>query len=395
MKLKSEADDFQVEELTSYSVSHGRFSFYKLSKEHLGTLEAIQAIAEHWRLDPRDIAFGGLKDKHAKTIQYLTIQDGPIRNLQQRSFLLEFLGQSNRPYSAQDIDGNRFEIRLRSIPQSAQPRLEKALQDPALGIPNYFDDQRFGSLGLSRQFCAEPWCRGEYERALWLALADFNLHDRPREREQKQLLQDHWGDWQWLTEHLDRSHRRDAADILRRNPRDFRVALTVIRHDLRSLYLAAFQSHLWNELLSRWIDQLVGPERIVIEGAAGNLLFPKSMDSSLLQLLSSTKIPLPSARTTEWPTPFDSLIVEVTAQVGLTPKQIRVKYPRDTFFSKGERSALTKLMSLEYRWETSSTRDANEETESSNTEPRRDLLLKFNLPRGAYATMLVRWLQAF
>ena len=394
MKLKSEADDFQVEELTSHKVSSGPFSLYRLSKEHIGTLETIHAIAQAWRLDSRDIAFGGLKDKHAKTVQYLTIQHGPTENLEQKSFALEFLGHSSRAYTAQDIQGNRFAIRLRAIPVPMKGALEKILRDPALGVPNYFDDQRFGSLGESHQFCAEPWCRGDYERALWLALADFNPHDRPRERQKKQLLQEHWGDWAWLVQHLDRSHRRDAADILDRHPRDFRVALTVIRHDLRGLYLAAFQSHLWNELLAAWIEQLAGPDLIRIKGTAGELVFPPKIDSALLQTLCSTEIPLPSARITEWPTTFEPLIQSIMARYGMTPKQIRVKYPRDTFFSKGERVALAKIQGLEHNWESVPSSDTASSVDPMSTGETEDLILKFTLPRGSYATMLIRWLKA-
>lgn len=393
MKLKSEADDFQVEELTSHQVSNGPFSLYRLTKEHIGTLEAIHAIAQAWRIDSRDIAFGGLKDKHAKTIQYVTIEHGPTENLEQKSFRLEFIGHTNRAYTAQDIRANRFEIRLRSIPQQIKPSLTKLLKDPSLGVPNYFDDQRFGSLGESQHFCAEPWCRGDFERALWLALADYNPHDRPRERQQKQMLQEHWGDWGWLTQHLDRSHRRDAADILQRNPRDFRVALTVIRHDLRGLYLAAFQSHLWNELLAQWIEKLAGPDVIRLKGAAGDLIFPQTITPELLHTLSHTEIPLPSARISEWPPTFEPLIQSITARYGLTPKQIRVKYPRDTFFSKGERLALSKVQCLEHRWETLPTSTSTPEKQNLD-EMREDLILKFTLPRGSYATMLIRWLQA-
>lgn len=393
MKLKSEADDFQVEELTSHTVSHGSFSLYRLTKEHLGTLEAIQAIASAWNLDSRDIAFGGLKDKHAKTTQFLTILKGPATDLQQKSFKLEFLGHSSRPYTAQDIQGNRFAIRLRDIPVNKKAAIEKILEDPALGVPNYFDDQRFGSLGESRQFCAEAWCRGDYDRALWLALADYNPHDRPREREQKQLLQEHWYDWAWLSKHLDRSHRRDAAEILNRNSSDFRVALTTIRHDLRGLYLAAFQSHLWNELLALWIGHLAGAETIRTQGAAGELIFPQMIDADILEKLSRTEIPLPSARITQWSPEFEPLIQQITARYELTPKQIRVKYPRDTFFSKGQRSALTKVQDLEFLWEPTALTANMLATIPQSSDQCIDLLLRFTLQRGSYATMLVRWLR--
>ncbi len=59
--------------------------------------------------------------------------------------------------------------------------------------------------------------------------------------------------------------------------------------------------------------------------------------------------------------------------------QVRVKYPRDTFFSKGLRSVLLKPQALS---------GAVDEDELS--DGRYKLQLKFELPRGAYATMIVR-----
>jgi tRNA pseudouridine13 synthase len=386
MKIKSEAEDFQVEEITSFPCGPGDFCFYRLRKEHFGTLEAVQAISQAWNISEDDITIGGLKDKHAQTIQYLTIYRGPTQDMQQKSFQLEFLGSAPRAYLSQDISCNRFTLKLREIPSDRKNAMQNALQICSdMGIPNYFDDQRFGSLGESRQFCAEPWCRGDYERALWLALADFNQHDRPREREQKKLLQDRWGDWGWLREHLDRSHRREAADILYRNPRDLRVALTVIRHDLRSLYLAAFQSHLWNELLGKRIEQLCQTECVQLDGEAGKLVFPLQVATESWRSLQSAMIPLPSARIAQWEPPYDALIEQVMERFGMTPKQIRVKYPRDTFFSKGERSALMKVDALEHMWKPS-------DTSVEGEEGTYDVTLKFDLPRGAYATMFVRWI---
>lgn len=92
----------------------------------------------------------------------------------------------------------------------------------ASGVPNYFDDQRFGSLGQSGEFIAVPWCRGDYERALWLALADPNEHDRPEDRKEKQLLRDRWGDWLGLKTDMPRGSRRSIVTFLVDHPTDFR-----------------------------------------------------------------------------------------------------------------------------------------------------------------------------
>src|SRR5688500_15831567 len=103
VKLKRLPQDFQVEELTDFPAAGGRFALYKLEKESLGTPEAIEAILQQWNLARADIGYGGLKDRHARTIQYVTIRGGPRRGLRQQHLSLTYLGQAPRPFGPRDI----------------------------------------------------------------------------------------------------------------------------------------------------------------------------------------------------------------------------------------------------------------------------------------------------
>src|SRR6187401_3308426 len=99
MKLKRKPEDFQVEELTTLRpLERGRFTLYRLTKRGLGTIEAVEAICRRWNLAGRRVSYGGLKDRHAVTIQYLTILEGPRKEIHDRSFDLEPLGFANQPY---------------------------------------------------------------------------------------------------------------------------------------------------------------------------------------------------------------------------------------------------------------------------------------------------------
>ena len=78
MKLKQLPEDFFVEELTDAQPGDiGDFAFYRLEKRGWTTPDALQAIRHRWHLDLRRFSFGGLKDRHAHTVQYLTIWRGP------------------------------------------------------------------------------------------------------------------------------------------------------------------------------------------------------------------------------------------------------------------------------------------------------------------------------
>src|SRR5437899_2577123 len=100
MKLKQTPEDFQVEELTDVVPGpDGAFAFYRLEKSGWTTPDAVQAIRRRWHVNPRRISFGGLKDRHARTAQYLTIHHGPRQELTHHDVHANYLGQVAEPYT--------------------------------------------------------------------------------------------------------------------------------------------------------------------------------------------------------------------------------------------------------------------------------------------------------
>lgn len=382
MKLKRLWEDFVVREISDFPLSTGPFAVYQLDKSGIGTPEAIAEILKIWNIPRRAVGYGGLKDRHATTTQTITLFQGPQRSIEQRGFRLEYLGQAPREFHAKDIIANEFEVTLRDLTPSASEQVQSLLPAIAAGVPNYFDDQRFGSLGESGQFVAQPWCLGDYERALYLAIAEPNVHDRPREREQKEILRTHWGNWAECKQRLDRSHRRSIVTYLADHPTDFRRALALLRSDLRSIYLAAFQSYLWNEIVSQWLQQnLPAGSWYTKQGAAGELTFWSHPTEEIISALAEKEIPLPSARQHHWPEAIAPLLDRVLEPLGMDRHQIRVKYPRDAFFSKGSRRVLLRPEGLK-----------GTASEDELAAGRQKLTLRFTLPRGAYATMIVKCL---
>ncbi len=384
MKVKRLREDFVVREVTQFPLNGGPFATYSLEKCGLGTPEAIQEILKVWNLPRQRISYGGLKDRHAVTFQIVTIYNGPQKDLQQRSFSLSYLGQARREFGAKDIAANSFEITLRDLSDELATSIKSKTTAIVGGIPNYFDDQRFGSLGESRQFVAHPWCMGDYERALFLAIAENNSHDRPRERGQKEILRANWGNWIECKRLLDRSHRRSIVTYLCDHPTDFRRAIALIRSDLRSLYVAAFQSYLWNQILAGWWLSRLTPEQCtVIEGAAGNLIFPRDASIPAVAEAARMKIPLPSARQHEWDPEIEAILESVLNPLGMHRHEIRLKYPRDTFFSKGIRDAM--IVPKDFHF-------SEAVDELSSTAGKKKFMLRFTLGRGQYATMVIKYL---
>jgi tRNA(Glu) U13 pseudouridine synthase TruD len=169
------------------------------------------------------------------------------------------------------------------------------------------------------------------------------------------------------------------------------------------------------------IEQSVTPsQREARDSRCGPLWHPlwqSKMEpaSSRLKWLQQLLLPLPSARQHHWPEGTEGALQQVLQPLGLETRQLRVKFPRDSFFSKGDRAVWIVPSQLEYRFfrsvadkldasspqenPSSATRNTQDLMDRSPTDlahirpsRRLDLQLGFTLSRGCYATMLVKQL---
>jgi tRNA pseudouridine13 synthase len=383
MKLKQQPDDFQVEEVTDVAPGEGPFAFYRMEKAGWSTPDALAAVRRRWKVGLGRLSYGGLKDRHARTAQYLSIHQGPRHDLEHHQVRVRYLGQIGAPYSSADVRCNRFRITLRDLAPAGRPEAERRLgQVGRLGVPNYFDDQRFGSVaGPGGEWIARHLVAGRFEEALRLALTAPYEHDRGPEKREKQALVGHWGDWERLKGELPRGHARSLVDYLRVHPADFKGAVARLRPDLRGLYLSAYQSHLWNRTLARWLERQAGPEQLrYISLRTGPVPFPAELAPEVLERLGALSLPLPTAR---WKPAADDprlrLVEEVLAEEGLALRDLQVRGVRELFFSKGERAALCRPAGLSHEW-----------GDDDRHPGRLRLTLAFELPRGSYATLVVK-----
>jgi tRNA pseudouridine13 synthase len=386
MKLKCQPEDFRVEELPLVSPGgHGRYGFYRLEKRGLGTLEAVSLICRRWNVAGRRISYGGLKDRHALTIQYLTIFDGPSASITNAAYTLEHLGRIDRPYSTADFRGNQFDVVMRDLSHDeARCALDVAVSLEADGLPNYFDDQRFGSLGASGEFIGHAWLKGDAERALKLALAEPNPSDRRATKVEKSILRDCWGNWPEAKRRLDRSSARSIVTYLVDHPTDFRGAFARMRRELRTLYFSAFQSHLWNLILAHTIENLTRPEqRVIAQLKASRLPFPCRLEREQSSTLRGLTIPLPASRNALPEGPTRQAVDDVLGDFQLTWPDLRVKHLKDVFLSKGSRPAVLFPQKLTARL-----------SDDRLHRGKQALQLSFELGKGSYATIMVKRITA-
>ena len=373
MKIKQRPEDFVVTELDRYELAKtGPFSLYRLEKWDIGTIEAVASLSKAWKLPRAKISFGGLKDRHARTGQVISIHGGPERDFEGSAFRAKYLGRARDPITRASFSGNRFEIVVRHL--GGIPDLDPVRR---FGLPNYFDDQRFGSLrGTEGEFIGRALVRGEYEKALQLAIASPSGEDRKKDRDLKSLVRDRWGDWEGLKKELPPSVERAVADYLSSHPGAFGFAFERIDRNLRILYVSAYQSWLWNRALAEILREI--PGAFEVEYAAGRHVFYGSIDAATHDRLAELVIPLATASQK-----FEGAAADVMARIfadeKIEPRMFRMKKLRETFFGKGLRDAIVAPAGLKAV-------PGDDELNAG----RRKLTLSFELPKGSYATILVK-----
>jgi len=177
--LRQFPEDFIVDEELGFEPDDdGDHVLLHIRKRGQNTQWLARAIAGLAGLRERDIGYAGLKDRHAVTTQWFSVDvagreepDWSVLN----SEVVEVLNavRHRRKLRRGALSGNRFNITLRDMrgdQQAIKQRLE-SVRDR--GVPNYFGEQRFSHDNLTRAeaMFANRLRPKRHQRSLYLSAA--------------------------------------------------------------------------------------------------------------------------------------------------------------------------------------------------------------------------------
>jgi len=385
MKIKQRPEDFVVREGYRFEPDlEGPVWVYRMDKQKVSTLQALERISKDFAVRRRDLSICGLKDKQGRTEQLVGVLGGALGDsavLQSGDLRLKLIGRAAQPLSSRNITANRFEVTVRDLsPEEADRVSESAAEVERTGVVNYFDSQRFGFLKHGQGFIARHLLRGDWESALKAFLATPSELDRSDDAKVKTFWRDHWGEW--LLRAPQAAGKRYAPILrrLREDPRDFKGAFLHIDRRLRMMALFELQSFLWNEGGKRYLGaRIPAADLIGLRYQAGALVFPRSLTRELRDDLWNRTFPLlaPDSHIDD-PRVRDAALGALRAQ-GLTLEQLRVP-DSPLFFKHEERPLFVRPGKLR----------VHPPRLDELNRGKRKVNLSFTLPPGAYATLVVR-----
>jgi tRNA pseudouridine13 synthase len=358
-----------------------------MTKQKLSTFEAVEHIRRQFGLKPGAISFCGLKDKQGTTEQLVAV-DGADISLQEPRLRLKFLGRSDTPLSPDNTASNRFAVTVRALRAEDLAQLNASVAEvKRLGVVNYFDSQRFGSLKHGQGFIAKDLLRGDFEAGLRNYMAKPSDLDRSEDAKVKAFWRENWGHWERRSPFAAGQKYERILTVLRAEPKNFVKAFLQIDRNYRALILFTYQSYLWNEGVRRLLQLSLPRESLFPHPyQAGTLLFHRDADSKTLEYLRPLQFPLlaPDSHFTD--ETVQKAVEWSLAKEKLTLPELRIKEAPHQLFLRHEDRPL-----LVYPQKLVIGRSGTDELNRGQLK----INIAFTLPPGSYATLIIRRLFHF
>ncbi|MFN5944374.1 MAG: tRNA pseudouridine(13) synthase TruD [Phycisphaerae bacterium] len=401
MTIRKQPDDFRVRETlsddflphiaTAHDASHSH-ALLHLTKTSLTTPDACSMLARALGVKAGLVAYAGLKDKHAHTTQHVTVPvdgTGMLAKLRaplsDRNWSAELVGFVPHSIEAADIAHNTFTIVVRDLTRVASDemarRADALYNDDGLLLINYFGDQRFA--GVRGEFAAVHLMKGDFAAAMRLLIAVPHRKDMGKKREFTRLAAAHWGDWKKLAREAPNVPEKLAIETLAdgKPPRD---AFAQLPNLTQQMCVDAFQSFIWNGAARECVQSAADAASVIhAEDPFGDMLFPIASAWADAPLCNwpRTAVPMPGPDSTGPVAWMESLAAQLATQKLALP-DLHIPGLRRPAFGSAPRPLAVRATTF------SMTRAEPDELDSSGKRGKRTLA--FSLPRGAYATVLLR-----
>ncbi|MFC4544365.1 tRNA pseudouridine(13) synthase TruD [Halosolutus amylolyticus] len=224
------------------------------------------------------VNWAGTKDKYAVTTQLFSIYGADPEDLPDVDGAeIEVLGRAGRSIEFGDLAGNAFEL---VVSGPDRPENADAITDELcafggldsgddsegdtatpIGVPNFFGQQRFGSRRPITHEVGLEIVRGDWEEAV-MAYLGRPTEAEPEDTQEARTFVEETRDWQDALDRLPNRLRYERSMLHELaacdgdpGPETFRAALERVPSNLQRLFVHAVQSYAFNRMLSERLER--------------------------------------------------------------------------------------------------------------------------------------------
>ncbi|XP_033018001.1 pseudouridylate synthase 7 homolog [Lacerta agilis] len=273
----------------SWPKSRGSYCHFVLYKENKDTMDAINVLSRFLRVKPNIFSYMGTKDKRAITVQEIAV----LRITAQRlahlnnclmNFKLGNFSYKNHPLKLGELQGNHFTVVLRNI-TGTDDQVQHAMQSlREIGFVNYYGMQRFGTTAVPTYQVGRAILQNNWNEVIDLIL-------KPRPGAEKGYLVKCREEW---------AKTKDPDAALKKLPvkrcvegqllrglskyglKNIVSAFGIIPRNNRLMYIHSYQSYVWNNMVSRRIEEyglVAVPGDLVLKGGTAVYIEESDVDN--------------------------------------------------------------------------------------------------------------------
>ncbi len=275
--LKTLPEDFIVREISSppRQKDNGDYSIATVTARNWETNRMVRLMSRCMGVSRDRIGFAGTKDKRAVTTQLMSVYgtEDLWKKVDLKDLEIKDIYRGARGIDIGDLVGNDFEITVKVC--TMDHSLIKDVVDQDIGIikktggfPNYFGVQRFGAVRPVTHLVGERLVRGDIKGAAMTYITFTTDEEEERLRLKRQeLASTDVTEWDKIFHTIPpaMAFERMMVGVLMKDPENWIGAIDIVPANLQMMFVHAYQSWLFNEMLSRRMDAGL-PLNMPVEG---------------------------------------------------------------------------------------------------------------------------------
>jgi tRNA pseudouridine13 synthase len=278
-KLRFRPEDFIVKEKILYppKKEHGRFIIAEVYSKNWETNTLVRELSKKLHISRKRINFAGTKDKRScsnQLMSFYNISKEELSSINIADVQINNIYYSEKSIKIGDLVGNTFKIVIRNLSKKINSKQIQTIISSILhhrGFPNFYGIQRFGAIRPITHIVGRQIIKGDFEKAVMTYIANPIIGENKETYNLRRELEKTLDFSSALASYPDYLNFEKAMlNKLVTNPDDFVGALNELPKNLLTLFVNAYQSYLFNKILSERIRRDIPINKAIV----GDIILP-------------------------------------------------------------------------------------------------------------------------